>query len=52
MKVPYLLVVGPREAEAGTVSVNERIEGDTGAVPLGEFMARLDKEGRIPSSGD
>jgi len=52
MRVPYLLVVGPKEAEAGTVSVNERGIGDTGAVPLDEFITRLDEEGRIPSSAD
>lgn len=52
MRVPYLLVVGPKEAEAGTVSVNERGIGDTGAVPLDQFIARLDEEGRIPSSAD
>jgi threonyl-tRNA synthetase len=51
MKVPYLLVVGPDEAEAGTVSVNERGVGDTGAVTIAEFKARLELEGRIPSSG-
>jgi len=49
-KIPYLLVVGPKEVEDGTVSVNERIEGDTGAVPLEEFLKRLEREGRIPSS--
>jgi len=51
MRVPYLLVVGPKEAESGTVSVNERGVGDTGAVPLEDFQARLEQEGRIPSSG-
>ena len=50
MKVPYLLVVGPDEAEAGTVSVNERGTGDTGAVKLEEFQRRLEGEGRIPTS--
>jgi threonyl-tRNA synthetase len=40
-KIPYMLVVGEREAAAGTVSVRERGEGDTGAVPQAEFVARL-----------
>lgn len=51
LKIPYLLVVGPAESEAGTVAVNERTVGDTGTVTLAEFQARLEKEGRIPSSG-
>jgi threonyl-tRNA synthetase len=51
MKVPYLLVVGPDESANGTVSVNERGVGDTGAVTIAEFQARLEREGRIPSSG-
>ena len=36
-KVPYILVVGDREVESGTVGVRERGE-DTGARPLGEFV--------------
>lgn len=52
MKVPYLLVVGPKESETGTVSVNEREIGDTGQVPLSEFAERLEREGRIPASTD
>jgi threonyl-tRNA synthetase len=51
MKTPYLLVVGPDEAANGTVSVNERGIGDSGAVPLEEFKERLEREGRIPTSG-
>ena len=51
-RVPYLLVVGPKEAEEGTVSVNEREIGDTGPVPVSQFEARLEREGRIPSSGE
>jgi threonyl-tRNA synthetase len=51
MRVPYLLVVGPKEVESGTVSVNEREVGDTGAVSVEQFKERLNIEGRIPSSG-
>ncbi len=43
-KIPYLLVVGDREAEEGTVSVRHRKEGDQGAVRTEEFLARLSKE--------
>ncbi len=39
-KIPFMLVVGAREAEAGTVSVRERTRGDTGAVPVEAFLER------------
>ncbi|MEZ6094398.1 MAG: threonine--tRNA ligase [Pirellulaceae bacterium] len=42
--IPYMLVVGPRDAEAGTVSVRDRIEGDLGAMALDDLIARLLKE--------
>jgi threonyl-tRNA synthetase len=38
-KVPYMLVVGDREAEQGTVSVRTRTGGDQGARPVDEFIA-------------
>lgn len=40
-KIPFMLVIGEREAEAGTVAVRDRVKGDTGAVPVAEFAARL-----------
>lgn len=40
-KVPYMLIVGNREAETGTVSVRRRETGDEGAVSLEEFSARI-----------
>ena len=40
-KIPFMLVIGEREAEAGTVAVRDRVKGDTGAVPVAEFSARL-----------
>ncbi len=48
-KVPYMLVVGDREAAAGTVAVRSRREGDLGVRPLGAFIeevVRLDRERR------
>jgi len=42
-KVPYMLVVGDREAEAGTVSVRHRKHADMGAKPLEEFVAEVTK---------
>jgi threonyl-tRNA synthetase len=43
-KIPYMLVVGEREAAAGTVAVREHGAGDTGVVALGEFVERLRTE--------
>jgi threonyl-tRNA synthetase len=40
-KVPYLLVVGAREMENGTVSVRSHDRGDEGAVPLEKFLERI-----------
>ncbi len=37
-KVPFMLVVGDREAESGAVAVRRRDSGDTGSQPLGEFI--------------
>ena len=38
MKVPYMLVVGDREVEAGAVAVRALKGGDKGARPRGEFL--------------
>ena len=38
-RIPYLLVVGAKEAEAKTVSVRQRGTGDKGAMPLADFLA-------------
>ena len=43
-KVPYMLVAGDREAEAGTVAVRVRTGEDLGAVPLANFLARIEEE--------
>jgi threonyl-tRNA synthetase len=43
-KIPYMLVVGPKEAEAGTVSVRHRSKGDLGPKPLAELVAALQDE--------
>ena len=39
-KVPYMLVVGDREAEAGAVSVRSRSKGDIGVMKVEEFLER------------
>lgn len=43
-KVPYMLVVGRKEAEAGTVAVRRHGEGDRGAMPVAEFAAQVQAE--------
>ena len=43
-KVPYMLVVGEKEAADGSVSVRRRDKGDTGAVPADEFIAQVKRE--------
>ncbi|MBB6633738.1 threonine--tRNA ligase [Cohnella thailandensis] len=43
-KIPYMLVVGENEAANGTVSVRRRGEGDLGAQPADEFIARITGE--------
>jgi len=39
-KIPYILVFGDKEQEAGAVSVRTRGKGDQGAMPLADFIAR------------
>jgi threonyl-tRNA synthetase len=40
-KIPYMLVVGDREAQAGTVSVRNRKHGDQGVRPLEAFLEQV-----------
>jgi threonyl-tRNA synthetase len=43
-KVPYMLVVGEKEAGNGTISVRDRVDGDLGTMSLGELLVRLSTE--------
>ena len=43
-KIPYMLVLGGSEAEAGTVGVRHRAKGDLGPRPLAQFIADLGAE--------
>ena len=45
-KLPYQLVVGDKEMQAGTVAVRTRGGEDLGAMPLDVFVARLEREAR------
>ena len=43
-KVPYMLVVGSKEAESGLVAVRTRKEGDLGAWSREQLLARMQEE--------
>ena len=43
-RVPYMLVIGAKEAEAGAVAVRTRDGQDLGAMPLDAFLAKIQKE--------
>ncbi len=43
-RVPYLLVVGDREADSNTVAVRTRGGKDLGSMPVAEFAAKLQAE--------
>ena len=43
-KIPYMLVVGDKEAESGTVSLRSRRAGDEGALALSDFIANIREE--------
>jgi len=42
--IPYMLIVGPRDAENGTVSVRDRIDGDLGALTVAQAIEKLQGE--------
>ena len=43
-KIPYMLVIGNKEVENGTVSVRSRKQADMGSMPVDEFIAMALKE--------
>ena len=43
-KVPYMLILGEKEAEVGQVSVRSRIDGDLGQLSIADFIAKLQEE--------
>jgi threonyl-tRNA synthetase len=43
-KIPYMLILGDQELEAGKVAVRDRKQGDIGAMPLEEFMVMIAKQ--------
>jgi threonyl-tRNA synthetase len=46
MKIPYMLVIGDKEAENGTVAVRSRKEGDLGTMPVDAFVEKVLEEVR------
>ncbi len=42
--IPYMFIVGPRDVDAGTVSVRDRIDGDLGAMPVDAAIDKLRAE--------
>ena len=46
-KIPYMLILGGRELENGTVSVRSRVAGDLGAMALEAFVAKMDAERQV-----
>ncbi len=40
-KIPYMLVVGKREAESGEVALRRHREGDLGSMAINEVVERL-----------
>ncbi|NOT73339.1 MAG: threonine--tRNA ligase [Cyclobacteriaceae bacterium] len=47
-KVPYMLIVGEKEASEGMVSIRRHGEGDKGSVSLGEFIKQFSTEFSMP----
>ena len=50
-KTPYMLVIGDREAESGSVAVRTRSGEDLGAMPLDAFIERITGEIKSRSNG-
>mgnify|MGYP000898631200 FL=1 len=43
-KIPYMLVVGDKEMESGSVSVRDRKEGDVGVMKFEDFLSKIQDE--------
>jgi len=50
-KVPFMLIVGDREVQAGSVALRSRAEGDLGSFELAAAVERLVGEGALPAVG-
>lgn len=45
---PYMIVLGEKDAEGGTVSVRSRDKGELGAMPFDQFATMLGEESKAP----
>lgn len=45
-KIPYMLIIGDKEVEANAVGVRSRKDGDIGAMPTADFIAKIKEEER------
>jgi len=43
-KIPYILIVGDKEKQAKSVAVRQRGKGETGVLPLEDFLARIKED--------
>ena len=43
-KIPYLLILGEKEAKAKTVSVRQRSQGNLGTMPLTKFISQITQQ--------
>ncbi len=43
-RLPYILVLGDREAESGEIAVRSRREGELGAMPVEKLLAKMRQE--------
>jgi len=43
-KVPYMLILGEKEVEVNAVGVRARKEGDIGAMPINDFISKINEE--------
>jgi threonyl-tRNA synthetase len=50
-RIPYLLIVGEKEAESDSVAVRRQGEGDKGTMTITEFAGFIEKEVRDQLSG-
>ena len=50
-RYPYMLVVGPKEAESDSIGVRSRDAGELGAMKVDELVDRLVAESRPPDGG-
>jgi threonyl-tRNA synthetase len=45
-KIPYMVILGDREVESGTLAVRTRSEGDLGSFSMEDFVSRVTEEVR------